>query len=171
MLSIGHFWSATQSHIYKSLDNMLARSWLTVEVVEQENRPARRVYSITPAGAEELRRWLSTPRPLQPTREDWLIQIFFAHWLSNEEIVHLLQTRADAYREVLDQLRGEVQAGLDDNYAQIGVERARDLWQMTLDYGQTIHAAELAWLEQAIEKARRLPPLTPPGQWNPDQAA
>jgi len=72
---------------------------------------------------------------------------------------------------VLDQLRGEVQAGLDDNYAQIGVERARDLWQMTLDYGQTIHAAELAWLEQAIEKARRLPPLTPPGQWNPDQAA
>ena len=165
--SIAHFWSATQSHIYKSLDNMLAKGWLAVEVTKQEGRPDRRVYNITPAGAEELRRWLVTPRPLQSTREDWLIQVFFAHWLSNEEIVHLLESRAKEMRQRLESLRTEAQTSVENSYARLGVERARDLWQMTLDYGLYKCETELEWLEQAIEKARRLPPLVAPGSQKP----
>jgi PadR family transcriptional regulator, regulatory protein AphA len=160
--SVAHFWSATQSHIYKSLERMLERGWLVAEVVPQEGRPDRKVYSITAAGAEELNRWLRTPLPLQPTREDWLIQIFFAYTLSNEEIVALLEARAQEAREMLAHYHSEVQTVIDENHEHIGVERARDLWQMTLDYGIACLEANLAWLEQAIEKARHLPPLTPP---------
>ncbi len=160
--SVTHFWSATQSHIYKSLDRLLQEGWVEVDRVEQENRPDRKVYHITPAGAEELHSWLAFPRPLQPTRHDWLIQVFFAHWLSNEEIVHLLEARAAAIRELLDTYGTEVQENIDRNHERVGVERARDLWQMTLDYGITMHQAELGWLEDAIRQAGELPPLTPP---------
>jgi PadR family transcriptional regulator AphA len=160
--SITHFWSATQSHIYKALDMLLKEGWVEVEHIEQEGRPDRKVYRITPAGAEELYRWLATPRPMETIRKDWLIQLFFAHWLSNEEIVHLLEVRAAAIREFLETYQSQIQANIDHNYEQIGVERARDLWQMTLDYGIAAQEAELHWLDEAIERARMLPPLTSP---------
>ena len=165
--SIGHFWSATQSHIYKSLDRMLAAGWLTVEVVAQDGTPDRKVYHVTPAGSTELRRWLTTPLPVKPTREDWLIQLFFAHGLSNEEIEALLRSRVEQLERGLERLRCEAQASLDSSHAQIGVERARDLWQMTLDYGLALYEAELTWLNQAVDKARRLSPLKPPRPQQP----
>jgi DNA-binding PadR family transcriptional regulator len=160
--SVAHFWSAAQSHIYKSLEHLQEQGWVEAEFVPQEGRPNRYVYRITPAGAEELTRWLTTPRPLEPVRQDWLIQVFFAHELADEEIAHLLEARAAAIREKLAKYRSEVQAGIDRNYARIGVARAAELWQMTLDYGIAHYEAQLAWLEQTLARVRNLPPLTPP---------
>ncbi len=159
--SIKYFWTATQSHIYKSLGHLLREGWVTVKRVEQENRPDRKVYSITPAGAQELHRWLTTPLPLESIRLEWLIQIFFAHQLSNKEIAHLLETRAAAVRERLETYHTQVQANIERNYEQIGMDRARDLWQMTVDYGIAIHEAELSWLEQTLDQVHSLPPLAP----------
>lgn len=160
--SVRHFWPATQSHIYKALDRLLQSGWVRVEHVEQKNRPDRKVYSITPAGAQELHRWLSTPLPLESIRQEWLIQIFFAHSLSNQQIARLLEARAAAIRERLETFRTEVQENIRRNYEAVGVERARELWQMTLDYGIAAHEAELVWLQEALDRVRHLPPLTLP---------
>ncbi len=160
--SVAHFWSATQSHIYKSLEHLQEQGWVESEFIPQEGRPTRNVYSITPAGAEELRRWLVTSLPLGQVREAWLIQVFFAHFQSNDEIVSLLEARMDAIRARLEVYRTEAQAVIDQRAAQIGVERASQLWQITLDYGNAYYSAQLAWLEQTLARVRNLPPLTPP---------
>jgi DNA-binding PadR family transcriptional regulator len=160
--SVAHFWSATQSHIYKSLEHLQEKGWVEAEFVPQEGRPNRNVYSITPAGAEELHRWLVTPMQLGQVREAWLIQIFFSHFSSNEDIAALFETRMKEIRERLQILRTVAQAAIDQNAAQIGVERASQLWQMTLDYGIAHYEAQLAWLEQTLARVRNLPPLTPP---------
>ncbi len=47
--SINHFWSATQSHIYRALGQMETRGWITHETIDQERHPNKKVYSITPA--------------------------------------------------------------------------------------------------------------------------
>jgi len=160
--SVGHFWSATQSHVYKALGRLQQRGLVEVEHIEQEGRPDRKDYSITPDGAEELHRWLMTPLPLDSVRASWLIQIFFAHGLSNDEIIHLLEARACAIREVLEQYRGEVQSQIDIEREKLGIDRVSSLWQMTLDYGIATYEADLAWIEIAIERARNLPPFKAP---------
>jgi hypothetical protein len=38
------------------------------------------------------------------------------------------------------------------------MERARELWQITLDYGIDYYEAELAWLEKTLDRVRNLPP-------------
>jgi PadR family transcriptional regulator, regulatory protein AphA len=161
-VSVAHFWSTTQSHIYKSLEGLEKKGWAEAHVIQQDGKPNRKEYQITDAGRAELRRWMVTPLPLDPVREATLIQIFFSHFSSNEEIAALLEARMQEIRSLLHLFKTTVQAGLDENAKQIGIERARQLWQITLDYGIAHYEFELAWHEKTLETIRNLPPLTPP---------
>ena len=56
--SVGNFFPLTRSHIYLELDRLCRLGFLDAAEVNQERLPTKRVYAITPAGAEVLRRWL-----------------------------------------------------------------------------------------------------------------
>ena len=161
-VSIVHFWSATQSHIYKSLDGLEKKGWVSANIIQQIGKPNRKVYQITEDGRAELRRWLVTPLPMDPVRESSLIQIFFSHFSTNEEIAALFETRMNAIREQIETLRTVAQVAIDENAKRIGVERARQLWQITLDYGMDYYEFELAWHEKMLNTIHNLPALTPP---------
>lgn len=161
-VSVTHFWSATQSHIYKSLEGLEKKGWAEARVIPQEGKPNRKEYQITDEGRAELRRWLITPLPLEPVRKASLIQIFFSHFNSNEEIAALFEARMKEIREQLHILKTAAQAAIDENAKRIGVERARRLWQITLDYGIDYYEFELKWHEKTLETVRNLPPLMPP---------
>ena len=160
--SITHFWSATQSHIYKALENLEKDGFVEVKVIPQEDKPNRKEYHITHAGRAELHHWVTTPLSLGNVREAWLIQIFFSHASSNEEIVCLLKAREKDIQTKLDVLRIETPASMNENAARVGVERPRLLWQMTADYGMAYYESELKWIETAIKRVRRLPTLGTP---------
>ncbi len=160
--SIAHFWSATQSHIYKALTDLEKDGFVEVKVIPQEDKPNRKEYHVTPAGRAELHRWVATPLPLGIAREAWLIQIFFSHASSNEEIISLLKAREKNIQTKLDTLRTETPALMKENAAHVGVERLHLLWQMTADYGIAYYEAELKWTETAIKHVRKLPPMEKP---------
>jgi DNA-binding PadR family transcriptional regulator len=163
-VSIAHFWSATQSHIYKSLEGMEKKGWAEAHVIQQEGKPNRKEYQITDAGRTELRRWLVTPLPMDPVRESSLIQIFFSHFSTNEEIAALIEARMKEIRERLHILKTVAQKEINENVRQIGIERARQLWQITLDYGIDYYEFELAWHKKTLKNIHNLPPLMPPNQ-------
>lgn len=154
--SVGHFWSTTQSHIYKALGDLESRGWVEKRLVPQEDKPSRKEYSITEAGRAELRRWLTTPLPPTPVREAWLIQIFFSHHSSNEEIAALLEARLKLIRQALEALRSPA-PGDAPPQAPPGMERMWALWQITRDYGQAFYEFELRWHLQMLERVKNLP--------------
>lgn len=161
-VSVAHFWSATQSHIYKALEGLEKEGWAKVQVIPQESRPNRKEYHITDAGRAELRRWLITPLPLDAVRDASLIQVFFSHFSTNEEIATLFEARMQEIRARLDSLRTGAQAAIDENATQIKLERAHQLWQLTLDFGIEYYEFQLAWYEKALSTINTLPPLPPP---------
>ncbi len=161
-VSVAHFWSATQSHIYKSLEGLEKKGWAQAHVIPQEGKPNRKEYQITDEGRAELRRWLVTPLPVDPVREACLVQIFFSHFSTNEEIAALFQARIKEIREQLHTLKTTAQVAIEENAKQIGIERAHQLWQITLDYGIEHYEFELAWHEKTMARINKLPPLAPP---------
>jgi PadR family transcriptional regulator, regulatory protein AphA len=163
-VSVAHFWSATQSHIYKSLEGLENKGWAEAQVIQQEGKPNRKEYHITDTGRVELRRWLVTPLPLEPVRDAHLIQVFFSHFSTNEEIAKLFEYRMNEIREHLQILRTVAQTAIDENAKQAGIERARQLWQITLDYGVDYYEFELTWHEKMLARIRNLPPLALPNQ-------
>lgn len=66
--SIGFFWTATHQQIYRVLRRMQALSWVRVEVVAQPDRPDKKLYEVTAAGEQELRRWIAEPIEPEPIR-------------------------------------------------------------------------------------------------------
>ena len=161
-VSISHFWSTTQSHIYKALDGLGKKGWAEMRMISQEDKPNRKEYHITPAGQAELRRWLVTPLPLEPVREASLIQIFFSHSSTNLEIAALFEKRMTEIQTQIQILRTFAQAAINENAHRVGVERARQLWQITLDYGIAYYEFELDWHRKMLETVINLPPLIPP---------
>jgi len=160
-LSITHFWSATQSHIYKALETLEKDGFVESQIIQQTGKPNRKQYQITDAGRGELRRWVSTPLPVEIKREAWLIQVFFAHGITNEEIFNLFEQRIGAMRQYLSQCR-LAQENIERNYQAIGIERLQQLWQLTLDYGIDYYENEIAWLEKTLERIRKIPPMSRP---------
>jgi PadR family transcriptional regulator, regulatory protein AphA len=156
--SITHFWSATQSHIYKALENLEEDGLVESSVIPGDGKPNRKQYQITEAGRAELRQWMLTPLPVATPREAWLIQVFFAHEISNEQISRLFEKRLEELHEYLSRTQ-IAQSNIDENYKQVQIDRMRDLWQLTLDYGVDYYEREIAWLEKALPRVRRLPEL------------
>ena len=162
-LSVAHFYSATQSPIYKTLGELEKEGWVDAKIIPQDGKPNRKEYHLTAPGREELRRWLTIPITLEPVREGWLIQVFFAHEMSNEEIAAVFEKRSAQIEQLLTVYQTQAQAAINQNAERIGVERAKDLWQITLDYGIERFNFELEWNKKMAERARRLPPLAQPG--------
>jgi DNA-binding PadR family transcriptional regulator len=158
--SVTHFWSTTQSHIYKALEKLEEHEFVASRIIPQEGKPNRKEYHITKAGRIELKKWLSTPLPLSPVREAWMIQLFFAHSLSNQEIAQLVEIRKGEVAKAIEAL-GEAQAQIERQKQEgpPGMERMVALWQLTLDYGSEYYKSEFAWLEKTLKRVPKLPPL------------
>jgi hypothetical protein len=129
-----------------------------MQVIEQEDRPDRKVYHVTDEGHAELHKWLSEPLDLPQIRSQWLVQIFFAHELSDEEVETLFKVRAEKLRHKLELFQSSVQNVIDQQTMEPGTERVARLWQVTLDYGISHLEWELEWVERALNTLRDLPP-------------
>lgn len=156
--SIAHFWTATQSHIYKALEALEDSAFVDSTVIPKAGRPSRKLYRIKEAGRAELRRWSATPLPVEVSRQGWLIQVFFAHANTNGELAALFEARIAALRAEAERC-GAAQESIDEQHRLIGVERMRGLWQLTIDYGLDHYRREIDWLEGALPRLRALPPL------------
>jgi PadR family transcriptional regulator, regulatory protein AphA len=154
-LSVQHFWPADQSQIYRTLAKLEDSGLTDVEIIEQDDRPDKKVYHITGSGREELHRWLTTPLPLKKDRIAELIQVFFAGQLSDEEILPLFQRYADHCRMVLDVLRlvpQQAEAHFEDDGTP---KRDSFFWALTLEYGMCMTEMSLAWFEDVVARIER----------------
>lgn len=150
--TVAHFWRADQAQIYRTLDAMEGSGWLTSDLKIQSERPSKRVYSLTEAGREELVRWLREPQSPPVYREPFLVQVFFAGLLSDEEILGHIQQHIEAHEETLARYN-EITI-----QAPGGTVRERDklFWGMTLELGIALEHTYLNWLRkwQAILQQR-----------------
>jgi PadR family transcriptional regulator AphA len=150
--SVRHFWPADQSQIYRTLTRLADRGWAEVEVIEQDDRPDRKVYHITEVGREELRRWLTTPLPFEEVRHTSLIQVFFAAQLSDEEILDIFEREAEQLRERLARYSRIQQESAQ--YLEIGSPREVFFWMLTLEFGIKATQSRLEWAESVIQRLK-----------------
>jgi DNA-binding PadR family transcriptional regulator len=151
--SVRHFWPADQSQIYRTLNRLTENGWAKMEKVEQENRPARKEYSITAAGREELQKWMVTPISFGENRSAPLIQVFFAGQLTDEEVLEMFERVADFLRagmEAYDAIPQQMEAY--EGYVQS--PREFYFWMLTLEIGKNTARANLEWLESVIQRIK-----------------
>lgn len=144
---IAGFWNADQAQIYRTLDRLERERLVSVRRTRQEGRPDRKLFEITPAGSELLGVALSSPPPPPPQRDAFLVQLYFAHRLGDEELGHVLRARRDEHQALLDELEGH-----SDALAHDMTLTARDalLRQTALDGAVARQRASIDWLDDCI---------------------
>jgi DNA-binding PadR family transcriptional regulator len=119
---VAPMWSALPSQIYPELAKLEAQGLVTHHVVEQHDyRPDKKVYEITEAGREALRRWVSEPTPVTALRDEFVLKAY-SLWLADpHEAVARLREHEQAhsqqvadYEALLARLRREWGAALDE---------------------------------------------------------
>ena len=150
--SAKHFWSADQSQIYRTLARLTSDEMVSMETVIQDNRPNSKVYQITGKGKEEFNRWLASPISQVEPRVSWLIQLFFAGGLSDEDIIHLLEQLASQIRSAII----DYNHLLNVEHLNLFQQSARDLFfhKLTLDYVIMINQSVLSWLKKTIDRIK-----------------
>jgi DNA-binding PadR family transcriptional regulator len=157
--SVSHFWPADQSQIYRTLARLTEQGYAKIEKIVQDDRPDRKVYHITQAGRDELRRWLSGPPPLGEPRSAPLIQVFFSGQLSDEEALEKFEGYAAIMRAILEQYQ-QVPAQIGAFHEEIDSPREEFFWNLTLENGMRNMRANLEWAESVIQRIKngQLPP-------------
>jgi DNA-binding PadR family transcriptional regulator len=99
--SVGHFWTADQAQIYRTLASLVQDNLVSVETLHQDDKPNRRLHSILPTGEVELNDWLNTPLQHVPIREPFLLKIFLGGRQGSGSILKLLRSRIDEADEMI----------------------------------------------------------------------
>ena len=100
-VSIGRFWRASHQQIYKVLGHMEAGGLVASELVVQDGRPDKKVYSITAAGTAELVTWLATPTPRETLRSEFAVKLRAMHLGDPATLVAQVRQRRDEHVEQL----------------------------------------------------------------------
>ena len=81
---VGYFWSARHSQIYPELARLEDGGYVTHSVVEQTERPDKKVYKITAEGLDDLRAWVTQPPVPRPIRDEFTLKAYSV-WLADKE--------------------------------------------------------------------------------------
>ncbi|QSB04772.1 PadR family transcriptional regulator [Natronoglycomyces albus] len=149
--SVGHFWSADQSQIYRTLNALVEDNLATRRTVVQEERPNQHIHRPTDLGLAELEQWLRSPIQMGPSREPFLARLFFADRLPAADIAELLEAH---HQEVLQRLAVLEAINVPDQPGDLG----HVLRMATLANGITHAKAELAWIENTKRDVERIYP-------------
>ena len=161
--SLNHFWSAQTSQIYRELQTMEKSGWISQTHVSQTGRPDKNVFSITPAGHEELLRWLRDDNLPTGYKNPFLMKVFFMSELPVEENIAFFQ----AFRElsVFPDDGKQVSAAADLYRQAVDHPEKAIYWKLTIEFGRMYEKMQRAWCEyclRELEDFRRMEGMQAP---------
>ena len=137
--SIGYTWPASHSQVYPELARLRE-----AELIRERGSAPRggRVYELTDAGLEEVRRWLRATEPSRTVRDESALRLFFLWLLDPDEAEAYLRAEAERAEATL--------AELERIAAQEDPETPKTrAYRVALELGLRSLRARLDWAEWA----------------------
>ncbi|MBI5301997.1 MAG: PadR family transcriptional regulator [Chloroflexi bacterium] len=141
---LGQVWHLGMSQMYADLKTLEASDFVKATVEQQDSRPAKKVFALTPAGRAAFREWMATPsRGLREMRVEFIVRLFFARREGRRAVTALIERQDQALRAEL---------------ARWQVERSTEALD---DFGQLVRAFRLNQTQAALTWLKSLRNSTP----------
>ncbi len=137
--SINNIWAASLSQIYRELTTLEKKNYVISKIEEQDDRPDKKIYSITEKGKQAFNEWLSTaPNDfISLKRDEFMLKLLFSASLGKEhakkqleqfledrvEFINNMKTDSDKMSQKL-QLNGKEISEKESLYIGFVVKRA-----------------------------------------------
>lgn len=149
--SLNYFWSAQTSQIYRELQVLKDKGWVSDRLVEQTGKPDKRVFSITEEGQEELVCWLREDKADLDSNNPLLMRVFFKGALpagENIAFFERLKEECDEYQSRMP----EAGASADRYAAHRKGSPDAVYWRMTIRYGVRYIEMLKEWCDECIKE-------------------
>ncbi len=142
--SVSHFFEASFGGIYPALHRMDRDGLVTKDVIAQDGRPNKNLFTITEAGRQAFHLQLESALQPELIRSDFLLRVFFGRHVAREQFIRWLEEERDRVVEKLLNL-----SGLGAQFPAMEPYERK-----TLEYGLSQYEAQLRWVNQEIEQVR-----------------
>ncbi len=146
--TVGFFWSASHQQIYRELTKLEEQAYISAVVVQQSNRPDKKVYEVTETGKDYLREWIAQPSTVAAIKDDLLVKLFAGNLVDPAVILDELEHHRSQHQDLLDTYKSIEQRFFADT-CQLDVNRRYQY--LTLRQGIRLETEWLAWCAEAIE--------------------
>ena len=152
--SLNHFWTAQTSQIYRELQTMEKAGWITETHISQTGKPDKNVFSMTPAGHDELLRWLRDNNLPAGIRNPFLLKTFFMGELPVEENIAFFK----AFRDMSVFPDDGKQASESADFYRQAVNQPEKAvyWRLTIEFGRMYEKMQRKWCEYCIRELEGL---------------
>ena len=134
--------------VYTTLDRLSRDQFVTYEVVNQAERPDKKVYALTDVGRKELREWLATPSAMDLNlRNETFLKLMLARRLRGADPVKVLSVERRASFERLHEVM-EAKTRAEQERASLQTLLLLDLAALRLE-------AFLKWLDHCEEALKK----------------
>ncbi len=154
--SLNFFWSAQTSQIYRELQTLETKGWVSKTTVSQQSKPDKNIYTITREGYEELLRWLSNGDQEHRSHNSILMKVFFMGECSREENIRYFE----GYKKYCGIFFRSLDAAEEHikKYCDVLDNPDKALyWEMTVDYGRRAMQMEIEWAQSCIDRLKGPP--------------
>ncbi len=105
---LSEIWEIKISQVYAYLNKLEDQGYLTSSRLQESDYPARRLYTITPAGEAAFQAWLGSPVPTaRDLRQLFLLKLHFQDEVAPEIMEKLISGQILLCRQWLDNLERE----------------------------------------------------------------
>lgn len=146
-------WSGNNNQIYKALLALRDEGFVTSEVCHQDGSPSKKIYSITPDGMAELKRWTMTSPESPEIKRSFLIQLAWTEALSQSELDHLLDEYESEIKTQILLEQGQRKKGY---FSPQRSPRESAIWDSIYDGIVDAYENELIWLDNLRKKLAEL---------------
>ncbi|MXM65919.1 PadR family transcriptional regulator [Streptomyces sp. HUCO-GS316] len=152
--SVANFWMATPQQLYRELERMESAGLVSARVVRQERRPDKRLFSLTGAGFEALRDYVSEG-PAKPTalRDELMVKVQcvdIGDIAAVRAAVAERVERATAKLARYERMKERMLAGRSEEEYLATAERIGPY--LTLQGGLALERANVQWGETALKR-------------------
>ena len=146
--SDGCFWRATQQQIYRELAKLESQDLITPEIIPQEGKPDKKLYTITDAGRELLQTWIAEPSTPTPVREELLVKVLASHLVEPEIVMNELTRRQELHQAQLE-IYLEIQEKYGPDLDKLPLEE--QCRYMTLRRGIRYQQSWVEWCDEVMD--------------------
>ena len=153
--SVANFWMCTPQQLYRELDRMESDGLITARTVEQERRPNKRLFSLTPSGLEALAQFTAAEHKPTAIRDELLVAVLAAD-TNVEAVTASLRERkqwAEAKIARYERLRLRMLDGRTEEEFLVGAERVGPY--LTLLRGLSFERDNVRWCARCLTVLER----------------
>lgn len=151
--STSYFWHCKLSQIYMTLKSLEQEKKLSSEIENQEDKPDRKRYSITPSGQKDLQAWLDKPlTDIPQNKDELLLKLFFSAKADKKDLLQELHLHRKLHLAQLNTYLHVTRKVIADSAIE-NPSCARDsiLWEATRRMGELYEKAYIEWIDETIQ--------------------